>query len=112
MSTLTALPQLYSYGHALDMDDEKVGLLRDSSDAADDMPELRRRFATDGYLYMKGYLDRDEVLGARVSLTDGLGAAGVLDERFPTIDGVCKPGSGYVFKPELTNNNPAVQNLL
>jgi ectoine hydroxylase-related dioxygenase (phytanoyl-CoA dioxygenase family) len=26
--------------------------------------------------------------------------------------GVCKPGAGYVFKPELTNNNPAVQNLL
>ncbi len=112
MSSLTALPQLYSYGHPLEMEDDKVGLLRDSTDAADDVLELRRRFATDGYLYMKGFLDRDEVLGARASLTDGLAAAGVLDERFPAIDGVCKPGSGYVFKPELTNNNPAVQNLL
>ncbi|MCX6955689.1 MAG: phytanoyl-CoA dioxygenase family protein [Verrucomicrobia bacterium] len=112
MSTLTSLPQIYSFGHALEMDDTKIGLLRDSADAADDVAELRRRFAADGYLYMKGYLDRDEVLAARASLTDGLAAAGVLDEKYPTIEGVCKPGAGYVFKPELTNNNPAVQNLL
>ena len=112
MSTATALPQLYSFGHALEMDDTKVGLLRDSSDAADDVTELRRRFAADGYLYMKGYLDRDEVLAARATLTDGLAAAGVLDPAYPTIEGVCKPGAGYVFKPELTNHNPAVQNLL
>jgi hypothetical protein len=112
MSTLTALPQLYSYGHALDMADDKVGLLRDSSDAADDFAELRRRFAEDGYVYMRGYLDRDEVLEARRSLTDRLAEAGVLDPAFPSIEGVCKPGSGYVFKPEITNNNPEVQNLL
>lgn len=112
MSTATALPKIYSYGHALDMTDDKIGLLRDSSAAADDVAELRQRFAADGYLYMKGYLDRDEVLAARASLTAGLAAAGVLDPAHPTIEGVCKPGAGYVFKPELTNNNPAVQNLL
>ena len=61
MSTATALPQLYSFGHALEMDDAKVGLLRDSADAANDVAELRQRFAEDGYLYMKGYLDRDDV---------------------------------------------------
>ena len=112
MSTLTSLPQIYSFGHALDMEDTKIGLLRDSAAAIDDVEELRRRFATDGYLYMKGCLDRDEVLAARATLTDGLAAAGVLDENYPAIEGVCKPGAGYVFKPELTNNNPAVQNLL
>jgi hypothetical protein len=112
MSTATSLPQLYSYGHPLDMADDKVGLLRDSLDAASDVEELRRRFATDGYLYMKGFLDRAEVLEARASLTDGLAAAGVLDENYPRLDAVCKPGAGYVFKPELTNNNAAVQNLL
>lgn len=112
MSTLTALPPLCSFGHALDMDESKVGLLRDSADAADDVAELRRRFAADGYLYMRGYLDRDEVLTARASLTDRLAAAGVLDESQPPIEGVCKPGAGYVFKPEITNGNAAVQNLL
>jgi hypothetical protein len=36
----------------------------------------------------------------------------VLDLAHPHVEGVCKPGSGYVFKPELTNNNEAVQQLL
>lgn len=112
MSTTTSLPQLYSYGHELDMSDDKVGLLRDSSDAKDDVAELHRRFDTDGYLYIKGGLDRDEVLAARQTLVDGLADAGVLDESYPRMEGVCKPGSGYVFKPELTNNNPAIQKLL
>ena len=112
MSTLTALPQLHSYGHALDMAEDKVGWLRDSSDAAEDMAELRRRFVADGYLYMRGYLDRDEVLRARSSLTERLAAAGVLDPAYPHVDGVCRPGSGYVFKPEITQGNPAVQQLL
>jgi hypothetical protein len=112
MPTLSNLPQLHSYGHPLDMDDDKVGLLRDSSDAAEDFDELRRRFDTDGYLYMKGYLDRDEVLRARASLTERLAAAGVLDPAHPAIDGICRPGAGYVFKPEITNHNPAVQDLL
>jgi len=106
------IPQLYSFGHELEMTDDKVGLLRDSSDAADDMPELRRRLADDGYLYMRGYLDRDEVLAARASLTTRLAEAGVLDPAYPTIDGVCKPGSGYVFKPEITSNNEEIQKLL
>lgn len=112
MSQTLTLPQLYSYGHALDMEESKVGFLRDSSDAAGDVEELRRRFADDGYLYMRGYLDRDEVLAARASLTERLGAAGVLDPAYPAIDGVCVPGSGYVFKPEITDGNEEVQRLL
>jgi hypothetical protein len=112
MSLSTALPQLYSYGHALDMDDDKVGLLRDSADAADDVEELRRRFDEDGYLYLRGYLDREQVLGARASLTRRLGEAGVLDPAYPEMEGICKPGSGYVFKPEITQGNVEIQNLL
>jgi hypothetical protein len=112
MSPTTTLPQLYSFGHELAMADDKVGLLRDSSDASDNVAELRRRLSADGYLYMPGYLDRDEVLAARATLTAGLAEAGILDPAYPAIEGVCKPGSGYVFKPELTNHNPVVQNLL
>jgi hypothetical protein len=112
MSTHATLPQLHSYGHALDRDDDKVGLLRDSTPVADDVGELHRRLDEDGYLYMRGYLDRDEVLGARASLTNGLAAAGALDPSHPPIEGVCQKGAGYLFKPELTNNNQEVQSLL
>lgn len=111
MSTAT-LPQIISYGHALDMADDKIGIMRDSSDAADDVVELRRRIEQDGYLYMKGYLDRDQVMEARAALTDRLAAAGVLDEAYPAIDGIAKPNSGYVFKPEITRGCEPVQRLL
>ncbi len=111
MSTAT-LPQIISYGHALDMADDKIGILRDSADAADDVAELHRRIAQDGYLYMKGYLDRDQVLEARAALTDRLAAAGVLDEAHPSIEGVAKPNAGYIFKPEITRDCQPVQRLL
>jgi ectoine hydroxylase-related dioxygenase (phytanoyl-CoA dioxygenase family) len=106
------MPQIHSFGHDLDLDPKKIGWLRDSSDAADDVEELRRRMADEGYLYVRGALDRDQVLSARASLTSRLAEAGVLDPSHPHLDGVCKPGSGYGFKPELTNNNPEVQELL
>ena len=112
MATLTALPPLQSYGHSLDSGPDELGLLRDSRDVAEDFPELRRRFAEDGYLYLPGYLDRAEVLGARASLLDRLAAADVLDPAQPTFEGVCRPGAGYVFKPEITEGNPEVQRLL
>ena len=112
MSTVASLPQIHSYGHALDMDDDKIGVLRDSSDAADDFGELRRRVEEDGYLYMRGYLDREEVLAARASLTNRLAEAGVLDPSRPAMEGRCQPGSGYVFKPEITEGNREVQDLL
>ena len=111
MSTAT-LPQIYSYGHALEMDADKFGLLRDSSDAATDFPELRRRFAADGYLYMKGYLDRDQVLDARSSLTERLAADGALDEGYPHIEAIARKDAGYIFKPDLTTGNERVQKLL
>lgn len=112
MKTLTPLPQLFSYGHALDSDADKVGILRDSSDAANDFTELRRRVEEDGYLFMKGYLDRERVLNARHSILARLSAAGVLDEGFDLMEGVCKKDSGYVFKPEVADNNAEVQDLL
>lgn len=112
MQTLSPLPQLHSYGHALDMDDDKAGLLRDSSDAADDVSELRNRLETDGYLYMKGYLDRDEVLGARRSIVERLQESGALHPAYDLMDAAIKPGADVGFKPEFANNNETVQRVL
>jgi hypothetical protein len=112
MST-TTLPSITSFGHALDLGEDKFGFMRDSSDAADDFPELRRRLAEDGYLYMKGYLNRDDVLAARASITERLAAAGMLDDRYPASDAVYKPNAANAsFKPEITVGNEQVQRLL
>ena len=103
MSTAT-LPQITSYGHKLDMNEDKVGLLRDSSDAANDFDELRRRCDEDGYIYIKGYLDRDKVLDARRAITDRLADKGILDESHPRMVAACKPDSGYNFTPEMADD--------
>ena len=112
MKTQSTLPQLYSYGHPLEMDDDKVGYLRDSSDAAEDVDELRKRFAEDGYLYMKGYLEKEKVLKARASLVERLAESGGLNENFNPMDGVCHDDSGYGFNPEFAKDNEEVKDLL
>jgi hypothetical protein len=110
--SVATLPQIHSYGHPLDMGADRFALLRDSSDAARDFGELRRRFAADGYLYMKGYLDRGQVLEARASLTERLAAAGMLDPDYPHTEGIVRKDAGYLFKPDLTAGNAKVQKLL
>jgi hypothetical protein len=112
MKTLSPLPQLYSYGHALDMDDDKVGTLLDSSDAADDVETLRSRLERYGYLYMKGYLDREEVLDARFSIVKRLEESGALKPGSDPMEAICQPDAGYGFNPEFANNNESVQTLL
>lgn len=44
---------------------EAVAAMADSTSLIADDAELRRRFAEDGYLFLRGVLDRDEVLAAR-----------------------------------------------
>tara|TARA_B100000212_G_scaffold293465_1_gene235836 strand:+ start:114259 stop:115185 length:927 start_codon:yes stop_codon:yes gene_type:complete len=113
MNATTALPQFYSYDCALDMDADKFGALRSSTDAKNDMPELRRRLAEDGYLYMKGYLDRDQVLEARAKILAHLGAKNLLDPAYPKADARCRSGTeGVAFIPEVADEIPEVQQLL
>jgi len=113
MSAQTELPPLVSYGHALDGDDRKIGRLRSSADVADDMPELRRRLEEDGYLYMKGYLDRDKVLEARRSILSEMAEMDVLDPAFPADDAICKADAATLqFMPEVADRSDSVQSLL
>lgn len=69
---------LTAQGHALDTSALAFGELRRSADAVTDVAELHRRLASDGYLYLPGYLDRDEVLVARRELLERLVEVDVL----------------------------------
>jgi hypothetical protein len=54
--------ELTYQGAPLDM--AEVGPLRRSNDALEDRDELHRRMGEDGYLFLPGLLDRDEVVAA------------------------------------------------
>jgi hypothetical protein len=112
MSLITELPPLRSYDHDLDSENNKIGRLRSSADVADDIPELRRRMEEDGYLYMKGYLDREKVLEARAAILAELAKQDKLDPNYPIEASRCLPEATLEFIPEIAARCEAVQSLL
>lgn len=112
MTTATPLPQIQSFEHTLDSDDDKIGTLRESSDIVDNFDALRQRFQDDGYLFLRDFHDRDRVLEARSNVTEKMEKEGILDPNYPSMEGVLKGGVETAFKPEYTKDNPAMMDLL
>ncbi|MFD2080617.1 Phytanoyl-CoA dioxygenase (PhyH) [Actinopolymorpha cephalotaxi] len=73
------LPPLRAQDRTLQPSPDALGPLRRSDDAVNDPDELWRRLDTDGYLYLPGYLDREEVLAARRDIATSLAGEGILD---------------------------------
>ena len=114
--TTEAMPQLTYNGNPVDM--QQVGLLRRSDDAAEDRDELWRRMGEDGYLFLPGYLDRDEVVVARAELCERLANAGVLDAQYPALEGVMatgekiNPAATGPFMPVLAKDNAPLHKVI
>jgi hypothetical protein len=81
-------------GHRLDTADDAFGWLNPSDDVMDDPAALRARLADDGYLFIPGLLDREEVRAARLELLGVAAAHGALDPAFPLEDGIMRPDAG------------------
>jgi len=80
--------------------------LRRSDDIADDTDALRRRLAEDGYLYLPGYLDRDDVLSARQHILGYMAEREGLEPGSRPLDGVMgEYGKGVPLmgKPPITH---------
>jgi ectoine hydroxylase-related dioxygenase (phytanoyl-CoA dioxygenase family) len=115
VQTITAAVPLRSRGFPLDVAPSALGELRRSDDIAGDEQALRQRFAEDGYLYLPGYLDREEVLAARRAITDRLAVAGWLDGRFPAHEAVAAStaeGATMAARARWCRDSAAVQRLL
>jgi hypothetical protein len=67
----------------------------------------------DGYLFLPGLLDVDQVLQTRRYVVNRLAELGLLDERFPREEAVSKPHDGTLFIPDqLARDNRALHQLL
>ncbi|MBV9848148.1 MAG: phytanoyl-CoA dioxygenase family protein, partial [Armatimonadetes bacterium] len=111
MTTLT-MPRLTAGGVELDTSPGAFGALRRSDHLLHDTGALQARMEEDGYLFLPGLLDRDEVLAARRALTDRLATEGHLDPAHPAQDAVARPGSDLIFRPDLALRNPALDRVL
>ncbi|HTL29950.1 MAG TPA: phytanoyl-CoA dioxygenase family protein [Tepidisphaeraceae bacterium] len=106
------VPRLVSGGIELNTNPQAFGILRDSSTIVDSTEALRARMQQDGYLFLRGYLNRDDVLAARREVTRRLADQGCLDEASDPIDAVARKDYTGKFKPELARKNAALENVL
>jgi hypothetical protein len=115
MSTLETV-QLNYNGTPIDM--SQVGHLRRSNDALNDRTELWSRFTEDGYLYLPGLLDRNQVLAARAELCRRLDEAGMLDDDYPPAECVMIPEAKFngaatgPFMPQLARDNGPLEKVV
>lgn len=69
-----------------DVPSEMIGELADSASLLDNPRALRQRLAEDGYLFLKGVVDRDAIMAARQEVFERLVSVGEIKE--PAIDGI------------------------
>src|SRR5262245_48101589 len=63
----------------LDMRPESFGELQASNDLLGDVPALHQRMQQNGYIFLRQYLDVQQVLAARTEIVQGYAAAKALD---------------------------------
>lgn len=68
--------------HQREIPHDLLAELRDSADFIDDGDGLRARMEADGYLYLRGVLNREAVLKARMEILTRLGSVGEFKEPF------------------------------
>jgi phytanoyl-CoA dioxygenase PhyH len=83
--------KLTALGHELDTSPAKFGELRDATALIEDPEALRARMAEDGYLLLRGYLDREKVMAAREEIFGKWAAVGAIDLSHPLLEGIAAP---------------------
>ena len=103
---------LYSSGYPLEVSDSTFGELRESSFLTQDGEGLRARMEEDGYLFLKGFFKRDDVLAARRHIVKRLAEQGLLEPGTDPMDAVIRQGASTGFRPDLAEKNEALMRLL
>ncbi len=100
--------ELYSNGQRLNAG----GTLLDDLLPTTSPTVLHERLKRDGYLLIRGFFDRDEVLSARTEIADQLMQDGLLDENCDPLDCIAKVGIRQAFRPDIAKDSPNLQRLL
>lgn len=122
----SAQERVVSRGLELESSPEAFGELRRSDDLVRGakgveavqraLAELRERIAEDGYLYLPGFLDREEVKGARRELCEQLAAQGLIrpgSAERPVEAALVAADGAFTTRPaELARKNGSLQTLL
>lgn len=74
--------------HDLEMGGKYLKRLRESTEIKDDFDALRKRLEEDGYLFIRGFHDREQVLRARAEITGRLAEMGRLKPGTDPMDGI------------------------
>ena len=82
---------LESNGYPLNTAPDRIGWLK-PTDPSRSMEELREQYWQDGYLWLKGILDRDEVLEFRGRHFERLRETGLIKEGTDPVDGIYSGG--------------------
>lgn len=101
-------------GKELERGEHALGELA-RSERGDDHATLRARLEDDGYLYLPGFFEREDVLAVRAELTDRLAAGGLLAPGSRPLDAEAIPGDTIdigVLGTELADGNEPLQRLL
>lgn len=86
--------------------------LRDSNHILHDFDALKNRIAEDGYLLLRGFHDREQVLKARRSILEKMDKMGKLDRDTLLEDGVMADGSKTIFMGGTNEDLPELLNVL
>jgi hypothetical protein len=82
---------IHSLGHLVDTRSPSFGWLRSSEGLLNESDRLRERLETDGYLYVPGFYDRNEVKRVRLGVLRQLAEMGFLKPGSELLDGVFDP---------------------
>lgn len=103
---------LTSLGRPLDTSGEAFGELRDSAYLVEDAEALRDRMQEDGYLFVRGFFKREDVMAARAVIVGRLAEQGLLEPGTDPMEAIIKTGKDIAFRPDLATKNPPLDRLL
>jgi hypothetical protein len=104
---------LSSVGHRLDTSEHAFGELRDSSHLLSETDALNARLQEDGYLFVRGFFKRDDVLRVRREFVKSLAAMGNLEPGTDPMEAILrKDGQLQPFFYRWGLDNPELKPLL